>query len=223
MTIVYHKEVIQGSEPWLAMRCGLLTSSEMRLIITPKKLEYAQNDKEKQHLYELAAQRVNKYVEPSYISDDMCRGMDDESYARGTYHERYAPVETVGFVTNDRFGFTLGYSPDGLIGDAGQIECKSRRQKYQMQTISTDEIPEEYIIQLQTGLIVSQREWVDFISYCGGMPMFVKRVYPDAKIQDAIKKVAAMFHEKLEKVIAEYAGKTKNLIPTERIAREISL
>ena len=53
--------------------------------------------------------------------------------------------------------------------------------------------------------------------------MFVKRVYPDAKIQDAIKKVAAMFHEKLEKVIAEYAGKTKNLIPTERIAREISL
>ena len=83
----------------------------MKFIIPPKKLEYAQNDKEKTHLYELAAQVINEYIEPSYIGDDMLRGMDDESYARETYHENYAPVELTGFITNDG----LGYGVPALI------------------------------------------------------------------------------------------------------------
>ena len=223
MTITYYPELIQGTQEWLDQRRGLLTASEMKLIITPKKLEYAQNEKEKAHLYELAAQRINQYVEPTYIGDDMLRGQDDESYARETYHEKYDPVEMVGFVTNDEFGFMLGYSPDGLVGDDGQIECKSRKQKYQMETISTGIVPEEYIIQLQTGLLVSKRAWCDFISYCGGMPMFVKRVYPDAKIQDAIVTVAAKFHEKMKAIIDGYPEKIKTLIPTKRIPRDISV
>lgn len=215
--IKYFPELIQGSDPWLEARRGLLTASEMKLIITPKELEYAQNEKEKSHLYELAAQRINQYVEPSYIGDDMLRGIDDESYARETYHEKYAPVETVGFVTSDEHGeFVLGYSPDGLVGDDGQIECKSRKQKYQLQTIVTDEVPEEYAIQLQTGLLVTGRAWCDFISYCGGMPMFVNRVYPDEKMQAAIKVVATIFHEKLDKIVGEYSYKSKRFIPTER-------
>lgn len=219
--IKYHPELIQGSEEWFALRCGVLTASEMKHIITPKKLEYAQNDKEKAHLYELAAQLINEYVEPAYIGDDMLRGQDDESYARETYHENYAPVHMCGFITNDEFGFMLGYSPDGLVGDDGQIECKSRRQKFQMETISTGAVPEEYMMQLQTGLLVSGRKWCDFISYCGGMPMFVKRVYPDEKIQKAIKEVATYFHEKLDKIIVDYADKITGLIPTKRIARDI--
>ena len=148
--IKHFPELIQGSDEWFATRCGILTASEMKFIITPKKLEYAQNDKEKAHLYELAAQIINEYVEPTYIGDDMLRGQDDESYARETYHENYAPVEICGFITNDGFDFVMGYSPDGLVGEDGQIECKSRKQKYQMETISTGIIPEEYIIHLQT-------------------------------------------------------------------------
>lgn len=221
MTIKHHPDLIQGSDEWFAARCGILTASEMKFIITPKKLEYAQNDKEKAHLYELAAQIINEYVEPSYIGDDMLRGQDDESHSRETYHENYAPVETCGFITNDEFGFVLGFSPDGLVGDDGQIECKSRKQKYQMETISTNTIPEEYVIQLQTGLLVSGRKWCDFISYCGGMPMFVKRVYPEDKIQSALKNVASIFHEKLDKIIIEYADKIVGMIPTKRVPKDI--
>lgn len=221
--IKHFPELIQGSDEWFATRCGILTASEMKFIITPKKLEYAQNDKEKAHLYELAAQIINEYVEPTYIGDDMLRGQDDESYARETYHENYAPVEICGFITNDGFDFVMGYSPDGLVGEDGQIECKSRKQKYQMETISTGIIPEEYIIQLQTGLLVSGRKWCDFISYSGGMPMFVKRVYPDEKMQEAIKNVAKTFHQKLDKIIVDYADKIVGLIPTERVPREITL
>lgn len=77
MPIIYHAELIQGSEPWHAARCGLLTASEMHLIVTPT-LKPASNDKERAHLYELLAQRITGYVEPSYISDAMLRGHQDE-------------------------------------------------------------------------------------------------------------------------------------------------
>ncbi len=72
--ITYYPDLIQGSDEWKSARCGLLTASEMKLIITPTTLKIASNDKERAHLYELLAQRITRYVEPSYISDDMLRG-----------------------------------------------------------------------------------------------------------------------------------------------------
>src|SRR3546814_17561163 len=60
--LVYHTDLIQGSEEWLQARCGLLTASEMKLIVTPT-LKAANNDETRTHLYELLAQRVTGYVE----------------------------------------------------------------------------------------------------------------------------------------------------------------
>lgn len=208
-------DVTQGSDEWLAARCGILTASEMKLIITPT-LKIAANDKQRAHLYELAAQRITRYVEPHYISDDMLRGMADEIEAREIYRQNYTDVDEVGFITDDRWGFTLGYSPDGLVGDDGLIEIKSRRQKYQAETIISGVMPDEYALQVQTGLLITRRKWLDFISYCGGMPMFVLRVYPDEKIQGAIIEAAAKFEEQLKLAIDDYAMKSKDLIKTER-------
>jgi predicted phage-related endonuclease len=215
----YHSNVIQGSDEWLAMRCGLLTASEMRHLLTVKTLKVADNDKTRQHLWELLFQRLTGYVEPQYVSDAMLRGQADEIYARAAYEEHYAPVTEVGFVTNDSWGFTIGYSPDGLVGDDGLIECKSRAGKYQVQTIAEDEVPEEFLLQLQTGLLVTGRKWTDFISYSGGLPMFVKRVEPDPLIQGAIVAAATAFELKLAEKEREYratlAGMRK-VIETER-------
>lgn len=221
MAIKYHNDLVQGSDEWFAARCGLLTASEMKLIITPKTLQYASNDKERCHLYELAAQRVTGYVEPHYISDDMIRGKDDEIRARVAYEDKYAPIQDCGFITNDKWGFTLGYSPDGLIGEDGLAEFKSRRQKYQFETITNDAMPDDFRIQVQTGLLVSERKWCDFGTYCGGMFMFIKRIEVDQVLQDAILLAAKTFDEKLKAVIAKYntviADPTARLIPTERV------
>lgn len=186
----------QGSEEWLAARCGLLTASELKLIVSPS-LKPANNDKERSHLFELLAQRITGHVEPKYITDDMLRGQEDEIDARALYAEHYAPVEELGFMVRDFGAFRIGYSPDGLVGEDGLIECKSRRQKYQVETILSGEVPAEYVIQVQTGLLVSGRKWLDFISYSGGLPMFVTRVYPDAKVQTAILDAASQFEERL--------------------------
>lgn len=213
--IIYHENLEQGSDEWLQARCGLLTASEMKLIITPT-LKIANNEKVRMHLYELCAQRVNKYVEPSYVSDDMLRGNFDEFEARQIYHEKISPVMQMGFITNDKFGFQIGYSPDGLVGEDGQIEIKSRKQKFQLQTITTDEIDSEYLIQLQTGLLVSERKWCDFVQYSNGMPLFVKRVFPDSVIQEAIFNVASDFEWKTKEIIEVYEAKAKQYIMTDR-------
>lgn len=223
MSITYHAEVVQGSEEWAAMRCGLLTASEMHLIVTPATLKAASNDKERAHLYELLAQRITRHVEPRYVSDDMLRGQEEEVYAVETYAKNYTSVQRVGFITNDRWGFTIGYSPDALVGSDGLIECKSRSQKYQIRTlidyVSADTIDPDFKIQVQTGLLVSERKWTDLISYCGGLPMATVRVFPDEKIQAAIVDAATAFEsrlaaakEKYESVIASKA----RLIKTER-------
>jgi putative phage-type endonuclease len=224
--IRHHAELVQGSDEWLAARCGLLTASEMKLIITPT-LKTAENDKTRAHVWELLAQRITGHVEPHYISDDMLRGQEDEIEARLVYAKHYAPVEEIGFVTNDEWGFTLGYSPDGLVGDDGLIEIKSRRQKYQIETITNQKMPDDYAMQVQTGLLVSGRKWCDFVSYCGGLHMVTIRVLPDPAIQAAIIAAATAFEAKLAEKRAEYeaviASKAR-LIPTDRrIEQEMHL
>lgn len=201
---VIHTDLIQGSDEWLQQRCGVLTASEMGKLVTAKTLKVADNDKTRAHVWELLFQRLTGFVEPQYVSDAMLRGQEDEIYARAAYCEHYAEVKEVGFITNDRWGFTIGYSPDGLVGDDGLIECKSTAGRFQIQTIAENEVPDEYMIQLQTGLLVSDRKWIDFISYSGGLPMFVKRVEPDPLIQGAILAAATAFEARLAEKEREY-------------------
>lgn len=222
MAIKYHNELIQGSEEWHAARCGLLTASEMHLIVSPT-LKPTSNEKERAHLFELLAQRITGYVEPGYISDSMLRGHQDEIDARELYKRYYAPVTEVGFVTNDKWGFTIGYSPDALVADEGAIECKSRAQKHQIRTLTeyvpNDKIDPDFMIQVQTGLLVSERKWCDLISFCGGLPMATVRVYPDEAIQTAIIAAAKGFEEHLAAALVRYESVVASgarLIETER-------
>ena len=224
--IRYYNDIEQGGEEWLALRRGILTASEMRLILTPT-MRTASNDKERAHMFEILGQRITGYTEPHYISDDMLRGHEDEIESRIRYAEHFYPVTECGFVTRDMGGFVIGYSPDGLVGDDGLIECKSRRQKYQIETILADEVPAEYLLQIQTGLLVTGRKWLDFVSYCGGMPMFVKRVWTSPEIHRAILDAALAFEQRLAAAQTRYdewRNRQPVVIHTERtIEQEIMI
>lgn len=245
MTITIHRDMIQGSDEWHAARCGLLTASEMPRIITPppkpetrvkkdgepyKQREWspvADDADSRAHLYELVAQRITGYVEPAYVSDDMLRGTMDEVYAKQEYAKHIAPIDDVGFVTNDQWGFTLGCSPDALVGDDGMIEIKSRRQKFQIGTIIDNAMPDDYLIQVQTELLVTGRKWCDFISYCGGLPMIVVRVLPNPVVQAAIIEAATAFERNAAVKLSAYRAAlvtNERLFPTERrIEQEMHL
>jgi hypothetical protein len=225
--VVYHRDLEQGTAAWLKARCGVLTASEMKNIITPT-LKIANNDKTRGHLWDLLAQRITGHVEETYESWDILRGREDEIEARLRYSQHYSPVEECGFITNDKWGFKLGFSPDGLVGEDGLIECKSRKQKYQVETIvdyaAANKIPTEFMLQCQTGLIVSERKWIDFISYSGGLPMSTTRVELLPEYEDAILSAAEKFEAELadKRVIYDaMIASGARLIPTERTAQEI--
>ena len=217
MTLEIFPELEQGSESWHAARRGIITASVVGQFITPKTIKVAANDKTRAMAYQLIAERITGYTEDTYVSRDMEAGHFIEPLARDLYSEHYAPATEVGFMVRDDWGFRVGYSPDGVVGDDGLIEIKRRFAKFHLQTILSDEVPLEHMAQCQTGLMVSGREWIDFISYCGGMPLYVKRVLPDDRWRAAIFQAVDEFEETAEIMTASYHAATLGMPATERV------
>lgn len=207
----------QGSDEWLYHRCGIVTASVVGQLVTAKTIKPASNDYSRALTTNLVAERITGHVERIHESADMIRGTLDEPYARDLYSEHFAPVTEVGFMIRNDFGWRLGYSPDGLVEDDGLIEIKSRRQKKHLATILADEVPAENMAQLQTGLLVSGRDWIDYVSYCGGMPLYVKRVYPDKRWAAAIIDAVNEFERTATTMTETYEARTKGLPLAERI------
>lgn len=212
MTLKLYTDLDQGTEGWLAARCGILTASTIGNLLTPTCTGIANNKASERLANEIAFQRINRICDPNVNAYAFQRGHEDEMEAKILYSQNVAPVSEVGFMTEDRWGFTLGYSPDGLIGEDGLIECKSRLSGFQMDTICSQQVPVEYMAQIQTGLLVSGREWLDFISFpaMGGGKMLVKRVYPDLDMQDLLIRAARDFEQKVWQRIEEYKAAEKS-------------
>lgn len=217
MTLHIFNEIEQGSEEWIAARRGIITASVVGQFITPKTIKPAMNDKTRSIAYQLVAERITGYTEPSYASADMEDGHVEEPLARDIYSEHYAPAAEMGFMVREFDGLRIGFSPDGVVGDDGLIEIKSRAQKKHLATILADEVPLENMAQCQAGLLVSGRKWLDYVSYCGGMPMYVKRVLPDPKWHEAITDAVRAFEESAAQMIETYQAAVEGRPPTERI------
>lgn len=217
MTVTTHDNIAQGTEEWIALRRGMVTASVVGQLVTAKTLKPAANDYSRALTTSLVAERITGWTDPVYVSNDMLRGTMDEPIARDLYIRHYAPVTETGFMVRDDWGFPIGYSPDGLVGDDGLIEVKSRRQKKHLATILADEVPIENMAQIQAGLLVSGREWCDYLSYCGGMPMYVRRVKPDERWHEAIVEAVRIFEDNATEMISDYLAVTDELHPTERV------
>lgn len=231
--IKYHYDIYQGTDEWLKLRMGVLTASEFKKIITPANLKLSSSQDAKTHYDDILSQRIDPTLQYNYMSDDMLRGHEDEPYAIEAYKKAYLPegqkVKPCGFITNTKCGGVLGYSPDGLIGDDGQLETKSKTPKLQTKTIldhiirrSKDLIPSENMIQCQTGLFVSERKWVDFVSFCNGHPMICINVEPINEYQDAINEAAIHFEKILKENMEKYLEAVeKDPRLTKTVRREI--
>ena len=174
----------------------------------------------------LAAERITGHVEQTPTNRDMWRGIDSEPYARDAYAEHMGiPVREVGFITRDLGdGIEIGYSPDGLVGDDGLIEIKAPRAKGHLLTAVDGAIPSQYMVQLQTGLLVTGREWIDFVSFAGGMALWRKRVEPHPAWQSALQNAARTAEGVIGELTQRYREATRGLPVMERIpdAEEIS-
>lgn len=216
MTLHIYNDLEQGTPEWDDLRRGIVTASTVHQLVTAKTLKVASNIDSRSLTATLVAERVTGWTDERYVSFDMARGHEIEPLARDLYSEHYAPVTELAFMVREYNGFRIGYSPDGLVGDDGLIETKSRRPKEHLATVLTGDVPPENMAQLQTGLLVSGRKWIDYLSYCGGMALWRKRVYPDHDWHTAILAAVAAFEESAISMVAAYREATAGLPMTER-------
>lgn len=83
----------------------------------------------------------------------------------------------------DRWPRIGGY-PDGLVGSDGMLEVKCRfNPTVHINTCITGKVPQENLPQIHGYLLITGREWCDYVSYCpwfeGKERLKVIRVYPD--------------------------------------------
>jgi hypothetical protein len=172
----------------------------------------------------LAAERIAGFTEDTYVSYDMQRGIECEPLAIDAYSEHYGvPVETCGFMVRSWGRLRLGYSPDGLVGDDGLVEVKTRRGKKQVQTVVAGEVPAENMAQVQAGLFVSGRQWLDYVSFCGGLHLWTTRVTPDPQWFAAIASAVEACENAIDAVTAAYSKGVEGMPMTERVVEEMDL
>lgn len=216
MTLTTYSELEQGSEEWLAARCGLLTASTIGKLITPSTLKVADNETSRGLTHTLAAERITGHVEYVHPTFDMQRGTDDEPFARAVYAEHFTPVEEVGFMVRKEADYTLGFSPDGLVGTDGLIEIKSRKAKEQLATVLLDRVPLYNLAQIHAGMLVTDRKWCDYVSFSAGLPLWRKRIERSAKWDAVIEEAARTFEINVSNIITNFIHATGGLPATER-------
>jgi len=197
------RDIDQGSEEWLKLRLGVATASNFDKIITTTGKE---SESLKKYALQLATELMLETPEPSFKNDVMARGNELESLARDAYQEQtFNVVEQITMFKSDCGNF--GYSPDGIIGDDGLVEIKCPIATTHFKYLLDNKMPTDYWQQVQGGLWVSQRKWIDFVSfnsYFKDKKLFIVRVERDeeyiAKLAELANKVILIRDEYLNKL-----------------------
>lgn len=170
--------LLQRSDNWISERIGKITASRIKdLNAKPKKGEALNATMTKLLTERLTGQSQDN----GFISKCMEWGIEYEPFAIAEYENlNNVFVMQTGLINHPTIPMS-GASPDGLVGDDGQIEVKCPESNTHTNTLLTGEIPEKYIPQITWQLAVTGRKWCDFVSYDprfeSELSLFVKRVY----------------------------------------------
>ena len=203
------KELVQGTEEWLQLRAGIVTASEFSQVLAKgkgktKEGEPKESKTRRTLMLKKAGERITGDPMDTYSNKHMERGTEQEGVARDLYVVHSGNVVTeCGFMKNGN----VGCSPDGLISDDGLVEIKSRLAHIQADSLLKDAVPRENIAQIQGGLWISQRKYLDYVSYCPGMPLFIKRIEPDLIYQENLKQELQAFETELSEIVKQLIQK----------------
>jgi hypothetical protein len=186
--------VTQGTTEWLAVRAGIPTASAFDRIVTPKGRPSTQVEK---YTHMLLAERIMGHPVLQVQTHWMGRGQALEGEAV-LYYEGQRELDTVpiGFVTND--ARTIGASPDRFVGDDGLLELKVPAEHTHVGYLLTRAVDAEYYPQVQGQLWITDRKWLDIMSYHPEMPPAIIRVERDNLFINTLAKEVEAFSRTLE-------------------------
>ena len=152
-------------EEWLRKRLGKITCSKFGdLMGSGRSKEALFSQTGYSYLRRIVAERLGSWYSVSARAMDW--GNENESKAIAEYAKRFEwDVDSTPF---QFFQYTddIGGTPDGLVGGRGCVEVKCPFDPaVHVNTLLTKEVPSEYEWQVVGHLLVTGRNWCDFISF----------------------------------------------------------
>lgn len=195
----------QGSPDWYTCRLGIPTASEFDTVMAKGK-GGGESKTRRTYMLKLLGEQITGEPMYSYSNDHMERGKEMEEVARKAYAFMTDLEPTrVGFMRRG----SAGASPDSLVGDSGLLEIKTKLAHLQLEVLLSDELPPEHKAQVQGQLWIAGREWVDFVSYWPGLPLFTKRVYRDEPYIKTIETAVNQFNTEMQELFERIDGYSK--------------
>lgn len=148
----------QNTDEWYAARKGRITSSGIDKCLSGKNTK-GRRDYAMSIVLDLENVEDFRDDAPWFLA-----GRKYESYARGWYQWEHKTVTEVGFVLHEEYNW-LGASPDGLIGDDGNLEIKYRKTLGTFTTALTKPIPRAIMYQMQLQMFICDRDWTAYVNY----------------------------------------------------------
>ena len=200
MSMEVFNDIEQKTPEWFEIRKGLQTASMFKEVIAKKGPRGGVPKGRQTYMYKLAGEIISGEPMDNYVNAHMNRGSENESEARDLYAliRDVEPVQ-VGFIRNGN----CGASPDGLVGDDGLVEIKDALAHIQIARLLNGELPYEHKAQCQGQLMVSQRQWVDFMSHSRGLPPLIVRVERDESYIAGLKVDVDEFADELTALVAK--------------------
>lgn len=192
----------QGTPEWDACRLATPTASRFGEIFTATGKV---SEKREPYMIELACEAVAKRKEENFVSYRMQQAKLAEEESRQVYAMNHDDlyVYQVGFVYKDERKM-YGASPDALVDPNGGFETKDAKFTVQYERLKKGTMVTGHIPQCQGGMLVCEREWWDFQSYCSGLPVLCIRNYRDEKYINRLS-------EELDKFCYELAAMIRRL------------
>jgi putative phage-type endonuclease len=196
-------DIDQLSDDWFEARGAIPTASGFDRIVTSRGEPSKQ---QKAYLYQLAGESILGRKEEGYTNYAMQRGIELEPEARGYYElVKGVEVQQVGLCYPDK-KMKYACSPDGLVGDDGMIEIKCPVIHTHVEYLLNNKIPTAYIQQVQGSLLITGRDWCDFMSYYPGLRALIVRVERDEKFIKKLSNELDSFCDRLSILIEKLRG-----------------
>ena len=190
-----HKDIIQGTDEWLALRIMRMTGSNASAIGNC-------GAGLKTYITKLMCGAIVK--QENYISKDMERGNRLEPLARLEYQFKTGrEITEVGFVSMNKY---VGVSPDGLhLNNSiieGGIEIKAKNDENHFEVLKTDKVDSGTVWQSQMNMLVTGALWWDFVSFNVNFKESCKiiRILPDEVKFNKLEKGFVMGVELIEEI-----------------------
>ena len=186
----------QGSQAWYTARLGVVTASEADALVTPLGKARTGQGVET-YLFRKLAEKLLNYSPDQLNTFPMDQGKLIESICLPWYEfETGKKVRRVGFCLSD--DGRIGASPDGLLDDGSGIEVKAPQAPNHIKYLLENKVPEDYVVQIQHSILVTDAPYWTFVSYHLVLPPLVLRVERDPKIQAALGEALASFNRRFD-------------------------